>query len=163
MQQPSSLTILATAMSYPFTITIPSPEEYPQLVALWEASVRATHHFLTEEDIRFYKPLMLTEYLNAVHLYCIRNEAGVPEGFMGVLYGKLEMLFVHPNVRGKGIGKALLHYALDELEVTMVDVNEQNTQAVGFYLRMGFTVGSRSEVDGMGKPYPVLHMYLVKE
>jgi hypothetical protein len=41
-----------------------------------------------------------------------------------------------------------------------VDVNEQNGQAVGFYLRMGFATEGRSELDGMGKPYPLLHMRL---
>jgi hypothetical protein len=33
-------------------------------------------------------------------------------------------------------------------------VNEQNVQAVGFYLHMGFEIVARSELDGTGKPYP---------
>ena len=43
---------------------------------------------------------------------------------------------------------------------TLVDVNEQNEQAVGFYLKMGFTVTGRSPLDAQGKPYPLLHMAL---
>jgi len=39
-----------------------------------------------------------------------------------------------------------------------VDVNEQNQQAVGFYRRLGFEVEGRSEVDSMGKPFPLLHL-----
>lgn len=42
--------------------------EYPNVVALWEASVRATHHFLKEEDIAYFKPLILNEYLDAKNL-----------------------------------------------------------------------------------------------
>ncbi|MGY3917267.1 hypothetical protein [Aeromonas australiensis] len=37
-----------------------------------------------------------------------------------------------------------------------VDVNEQNEQAVDFYLKMEFTVTGRSP----GKLYPLLHMAL---
>jgi putative acetyltransferase len=41
-------------------------------------------------------------------------------------------------------------------------VNEQNDQAVGFYRRMGFEVASRSAEDGLGQPFPLLHMELNK-
>ena len=41
-----------------------------------------------------------------------------------------------------------------------VDVNEQNDKALGFYLRMGFRIIGRDETDGMGKPYPILHLQL---
>jgi putative acetyltransferase len=52
----------------------------------------------------------------------------------------------------------LLTYAVTTLGATILDVNEQNEQALGFYLRMGFEVVGRSPLDGMGKPYPLLHM-----
>ena len=70
------------------------------------------------------------------------------------------MLFIHPAARGQGAGRRLLTYAVDSLGATTLDVNEQNEQAVGFYLRMGFEVVGRSECDGMGKPYPLLHLRL---
>lgn len=134
----------------------PTPSDYDALTELWEASVRATHHFLSEEDILFFKPLVRNEFLQSVQLYCIREERIM--GFMGIDGNKIEMLFIDPASRGKGLGKALLHYAVQELGVSKVDVNEQNDEAVGFYRKMGFNVVSRSEVDGMGKPYPILGM-----
>jgi putative acetyltransferase len=70
------------------------------------------------------------------------------------------MLFVHPAWRGQGIGRRLLHYAVDSWNATMLDVNEQNPQALGFYLKLGFVVEGRSELDGTGQPYPLLHMRL---
>ena len=73
------------------------------------------------------------------------------------------MLFVHNEFRGNGIGKKLALYAIDNLQASKVDVNEQNTQAVGFYKHMGFSVESRSELGGDGKAYPILHMYLVSK
>lgn len=136
--------------------------EYPAVVELWEASVRATHHFLKEEDILYFKPLILNHYLDAVQLSCIRDNTGVILGFQGVAEENLEMLFIHPDQRGKGIGKALLEHAVKKLGITKVDVNEQNDQALGFYQHYGFEVISRSELDSSGKPYPILHMELKK-
>ncbi len=134
--------------------------EYPDVVRLWEASVRATHAFLKEEDIEYFKPLILNRYLGAVVLRCIRNPRKAIIGFAGFEGHHLEMLFIHPDYRGKGIGKALLDYGIAQLQVRKVDVNEQNLQAVGFYQHCGFTIIGRSERDASGKPYPILHMAL---
>lgn len=142
-------------------IQVASTGDYQEIVDVWEASVRATHHFLKEEDIQYFKPLILNQFLQAVNLYCIRNERGHIIGFLGIAEGKIEMLFIDPISRGKGVGKLLLQYAINRLGAKKVDVNEQNHQAVDFYKHMGFQVVSRSDVDSMGKPYPVLSMELV--
>ncbi|WP_073315399.1 GNAT family N-acetyltransferase [Aquimarina spongiae] len=139
-----------------------SKEQYQEVVEVWEASVRATHHFLKEEDITYFKPLILNTYLDAVTLRCIKDEDQNIVGFLGVAEGNLEMLFIAPKYRGKRIGKTLLDYAINNLGVTKVDVNEQNEQAVGFYKHCGFEVINRSELDSTGKPYPILHMKLKK-
>ena len=68
------------------------------------------------------------------------------------------MLFVHADARGKDIGKTLLNYAVDNLGAKFVDVNEQNGQGVGFYMHMGFRVIGRSDFDGQGRPFPLLHL-----
>ena len=137
-----------------------SREEYPAIVDLWEASVRATHEFLPEEDILYFKPLILNEYLDAVELKVARDIDGRIAGFLGVAEQKVEMLFIDPERRRQGIGSLLLGYAIDELGALAVDVNEQNPDAVGFYERSGFAVIGRSPLDGQGKPYPILHMAL---
>lgn len=135
-------------------------QDYQEVVELWEASVRATHHFLKEEDIEYFKPLILNTYLDAVELRCIKNETGKLIGFLGVADQNLEMLFIHPDFRGIGIGKTLLKYSIDTMGVKKVDVNEQNGQALEFYQHCGFEVTKRSELDSSGKPYPILHMEL---
>ena len=135
--------------------------EYKNLVELWESSVRATHYFLKEEDIEYFKPLILNTYLNAVELKCIRNNEKIV-GFLGVADQNLEMLFIDPEYRGKKIGKTLLNYSISQLNVTKIDVNEQNEQAVGFYKHCGFETIKRSKLDSSGKPYPTLHMELKK-
>lgn len=134
--------------------------DYPALLELWEASVRATHHFLPEAEIQALRPLILAHYFDAVVLRCARTEEGTIAGFSGVHDGKLEMLFVAPEVRGCGVGRQLVEHAISQGDATQVDVNELNEQAVGFYLKMGFIVTRRSPLDGQGRPYPLLHMAL---
>ncbi|CAK14684.1 GNAT family N-acetyltransferase [Pseudomonas entomophila] len=135
-------------------------EHYDRLAELWEASVRATHDFLPEGYIEHLRPLVREQYLGFVELRAWRDNQGRIQGFAGVHDGKLEMLFIDPTCRGKGIGKALLANVIDKLGVREVDVNEQNPQAVGFYLKQGFVQTGRSEVDGQGDPYPLLHLKL---
>ena len=79
---------------------------------------------------------------------------------MGVAAQNLEMLFIHPDYIGKGLGNILLGFAIENLNVIKVDVNEQNQQALGFYKHHGFEIVNRSERDATGKPYPILHLEL---
>lgn len=137
------------------------PEDFSQVAEVWEASVRATHHFLSEVDIQFIKPLVPNALAHVAELACVRDSAGRVAGFVGVEEGKVEMLFIHPAWRGQGAGTRLLRYAVKVLGAQTVDVNEQNEQAVGFYLRMGFEIEGRSELDSTGRPFPLLHMRLV--
>ena len=122
--------------------------------------MRATHDFLPEDYLQYIKNL-LPMVLPSVPVYVHKNETGAITGFLGVAENKLEMLFIHPDYRGKGIGRLLTEYAITKLEANEVDVNEQNGAAIGFYERMGFKVTDRSDVDGLGKPFPLLHMRLL--
>ncbi|WP_246841747.1 acetyltransferase [Cellvibrio sp. PSBB023] len=134
--------------------------DHLKLIEIWEASVRATHDFLVEDDIQALRPLILEQYFEAVDLRCAKNTHGEIQGFCGVHDGNIEMLFIAPEARGKGIGALLVAYAIKSQGATKVDVNEQNVQALGFYQHIGFSVIGRSPVDGQGKPYPLLHLSL---
>lgn len=137
-----------------------SIDDFPRMVEVWEASVRATHLFLTEADIQFFKPLVPDALVQVQTLVCVRDADGQVVGFIGVDGVEVAMLFIHPDWRGQGIGRRLMEYAVNTLGATEVDVNEQNEQAVGFYRRLGFEVVGRSPLDNEGKPYPILHMRL---
>ncbi len=135
----------------------PTPDDYAELTALWEASVRATHTFLTENGIVEIRS-ELPNYFNAVTLLALKNNDGQITAFMGTSGNKLEMLFVHPAYFRQGLGKQLLNHAIDKLNITEVDVNEANPGAAEFYRRCGFNQYARSPLDSAGRPFPILHL-----
>ena len=78
--------------------------------------------------------------------------------FMGVEHNRLEMLFLSPSERGRGLGRQLLEYGMQDYGVLELTVNEQNPQAVRFYEHLGFEIYKRTDCDEEGRPYPLLHM-----
>ena len=97
---------------------------------------------------------------NVEYLIIAEKEFGEPVAFMGIDSNRLEMLFLSPEVRGKGLGKQLLQYGIETYNIQELTVNEQNPQAVGFYEHMGFQTYKRTEYDDEGNPYPLLYMRL---
>lgn len=138
-----------------------STNRHPQLLKLWEQSVRASHHFLNDEQIlKIRQQIIQHSYFDQVQLFHVEHQQQIL-GFMGIAGSKLEMLFISPSAFRQGIGNQLLQHALT-LGVTEVDVNEQNPDATAFYLKHGFEIISRSETDSEGNPYPILHLKLQK-
>lgn len=132
------------------------------LVGLWDASVRASHHFLTEEDILRLTPFV-GEAIRAITTLIVLYQGKCPVAFMGIEGAKIEMLFVAPSCFGRGFGKQLVCMAIEKFHVIYVDVNEQNPQAEGFYRHLGFRAFERTETDEQGNPFPILRMKLEKK
>lgn len=130
------------------------------LQEVWEKSVRATHLFLSEEEIRKIAEYIPGALREVPHLVVAADVAQRPVAFMGIRGRKLEMLFITPEERGKGLGKQLLQYGIRHYRVHEVCVNEQNPQARGFYEHHGFRVYKRTGCDEQGNPYPILQMKL---
>lgn len=129
-----------------------------QLLDVWEKSVRATHLFLSGEEIEEIKKFVPTALTAVPHLIVETDTEGMPVAFMGIDDRKLEMLFIASKERGKGLGRKLLEHGIEKYSVKELVVNEQNPQARGFYEHMGFQVRERSELDEQGNPYPILFM-----
>lgn len=125
--------------------------------------MRATHHFLQASDIDGLLPLVRDLYLPAVEVWVAVDAEDRPLGFIGLNEAHVEMLFIDPELRGRGIGRALLDFVREARGALSVDVNEQNPQAVGFYRHYGFVQTGRSPTDGEGRPFPLLHMGLPDE
>lgn len=131
-----------------------------QFLAIWEDSVRATHLFLSENEISNIKKYVPQALKEVGRLVVAENASGFPIAFMGVEGQRLEMLFILPTERGKGLGKTLLQCGIKDYSVNELAVNEQNPLAKGFYEHMGFQVYKRAELDEQGNPYPLLYMRL---
>lgn len=129
------------------------------LMEVWESSVLGTHDFLSEKDF-FEIKRQLKSYLPKFNNYYIYKDEEKIKGFLKVENGNIEMLFIDNLYRGKGIGKRLILFAIENLDAISLDVNEDNIQARNFYEHMGFRTISRMEKDGQGRDYPILHMSL---
>ena len=125
---------------------------------VWENSVRATHLFLSEKEIKSIREYVPQALREIAHLMIAEDEAGCAAAFMGIEEGTLEMLFIAPRERGKGLGKRLIQYGMENYGIKRLAVNEQNPQARGFYEHMGFHVYKRTDHDEQGNPYPLLYM-----
>lgn len=135
-----------------------TPNDHATLVDIWVRSVRATHVFLSEVDIQFYLPLVRDHALKELELWVLANDDESLMGFMGLSENKLEALFLAPEFLRRGGGRLLVEHARQLKGPLLVDVNEQNPQAVSFYESLGFTMTSRSELDSSGRPFPIIHM-----
>lgn len=69
---------------------------------------------------------------NVEYLIIAEKEFGEPVAFMGIDSNRLEMLFLSPEVRGKGLGKQLLQYGIETYNIQELTVNEQNPQQSAF-------------------------------
>lgn len=130
------------------------------LLTIWEESVKETHLFLSVEEIGQIKEYVPQALMNVEHLIIVENNQKKLIAFMGIESGKLEMIFLSPGERGKGLGKQMIQYGIEKYCVQEVTVNEQNPQAVGFYEHLGFQIYKRTDYDEEGNPYPLLYMKL---
>ncbi len=136
-----------------------SKELVSELKEIWLRSVKATHLFLSEEDIIKLIPFVEIG-LEQIEVLVVEYSDNLPIGFMGIDGNKLEMLFLDTPFMKKGYGRKLLTQAIDEFNVEYVDVNEQNPNAVEFYKAMSFSQYDRSAVDDQGNNFPILKLKL---
>lgn len=139
-----------------------TPEQIEALLELWGASVRATHGFLSDGEVRRIRGYVPAALPGVAHLFVAEREPGQAAAFMGIENGRLEMLFLRPEERGRGTGRRLVEYGIRDFGLREVTVNEQDPQAVGFYEHLGFQTYRRTERDEAVDPYPLLYMRLGK-
>ncbi len=137
-----------------------TPQLLESLLNIGENSVRATHLFLSDTEVNQIKEYVPQALSGVDHLIIAENRFDKVIAFMGTENSRLEMLFLSPTERGKGIGKQLIKYGILNYGIREVTVNEQNPQAVGFYKHLGFETYKRTDCDEQGNPYPLLYMKL---
>lgn len=130
--------------------------DYQTLVALWERSVRATHTFLSYPDLKTMER-SLPFYLPKIKVVMWFDHYQLI-GFTGQDGTELEMFFLDPNYLHRGFGTEIIQRLIRLENIKTLDVNEQNRAARQFYRKNGFVIYGRSEVDGQGRAYPILHL-----
>lgn len=137
-----------------------TPQIIDTLLHIWENSVKATHSFLSDNEIEKIKSYVPQALKNVQNLVVAENENSTIVAFLGVENQRIEMLFITPEKRGQGIGKSLINFAVSTFSANEVTVNEQNTQAVTFYNHMGFETYKKTDSDEQGNAYPLLYKRL---
>lgn len=128
-----------------------------RILDIWSRAVDATHGFLLPTD-RAAIGEEVEAFLPQMPLMLAVDVSDDPLGFMFLHEGHMEALFIDPDHHGKGIGKALVQAAIATHPGLTTDVNEQNIEAMGFYCKLGFEPTGRSDLDGQGRPYPLVHL-----
>ncbi|KAB1639912.1 GNAT family N-acetyltransferase [Pseudoclavibacter terrae] len=133
------------------------PADVQDLLGIWRRSVEATHAFLSAADVDAIA-LDVESYLPRMSDLRVAERGGRLVGFVALEGDVIEMLFVDADAQGTGVGSTLLDAVLAGRALTRVDVNEQNSAGRAFYARRGFVEVGRSETDGEGRPFPILHL-----
>ena len=138
-----------------------TPHDRDLLLEVWSRSVRATHGFVSRDDLEEMTP-QVREYLasDTTEFWVALDDSAGLMGFMGLSGNKMESLFLAPEFHRRGVGRQMVRHAHELCDELCVDVNEQNTLARVFYEACGFVVEGRSERDDQGRLYPLLHMRL---
>ncbi len=90
-------------------------------------------------DCYFKQPAVL----NNLYVY----DDGIIRGFVQVDGSELCKVYVDPFFQRKGIGEALVEYAVRELHADHLWALEKNTQALSFYRRHGFVPTGEKKLE----------------
>lgn len=150
-------------MSAELVIRFAEPEDLATIGYLaqqiWPEAYR---EILSEDQIRYmldmmYSPAALQkQLLQQKHHFILAELDEEPVGFAS--YGpqdensfKLHKIYVHPDTRGKGIGKALIGFVIEQIREDgagslLLNVNRHN-KARTFYEQNGFRIIREEDID----------------
>ena len=134
------------------------PDDREPLIDIWWRSVCATHTFLSRQQLDALKPDVRALQLERLDTWVLCDRRATPIGFMVMNEHSIEALFLAPEWLRRGGGSRLMRHARSLAGMLTVEVNEQNTAALNFYLAQGFVISGRSDTDAAGRPYPLLRL-----
>jgi len=118
------------------------PDEVEEAVALWERSrwdalpwLEARLRYSHEDNLEFFRDVVMqqnTVWVAEVH--------GGLAGFLALSPGKVELLFVEPELQRSGVGSSLLEHAkLLQPDGLALFTHQRNMRAIEFYERRRFS------------------------
>ena len=126
-----------------------------QVMKLWLFGNEDAHSFVSEEYWRSHFDEVQEALLQAkVFVYDIDGKA---QGFIGMMNEYIAGIFVDKSYRSTGIGTQLLTYVKQKYDTLSLSVYQQNSRAVAFYHREGFSILSEGIDEDTGeKEYTML-------
>jgi len=134
------------------------PDDRERLIDIWWRSASATHRFLSRPHLEALLPEVRALQLETRDTWVLCTSPEATVGFLVINGRAVEALFIAPEWLRRGGGRRLLLHARELAGPLTVEVNEQNSDALAFYLAQGFAIVRRSPVDSGGRPYPLLYL-----
>lgn len=120
------------------------------LISLWLTTTIEAHPFISEAYWRESEPLVRSDYLPKATIW-LAEHSGELLGFLSVMeHYFIGALFVARPAQGSGIGRALMEHAKSVYPELLLEVYKENVDAIGFYIKQGFTVISEQPHPGTG-------------
>lgn len=142
-------------MSTENTDNIVPCRDYDRMTEIWLEASSEAHDFVPYGFWQRNAEAMRARYLPMAENYAY-IEGGTVMAFLSLNGCHVEALFVMPSHQRRGIGKALLDKAKARCPRLTLAVYPENTGAVGFYLRNGFTVVAERINSATGHPEKVM-------
>lgn len=120
-----------------------------QVMQLWLCGNIDAHPFVPEEYWRSQFRDVQEALSQATIFVCDRD--GKIVGFIGLMDEYIAGIFVDKQYRGMGIGAQLLNHAKQTHSALSLSVYQQNTRAIAFYRREGFSILSQGVDEETGK------------
>jgi putative acetyltransferase len=139
-----------------FSIRRAAADDRDRLVDIWWRSALASHRFLSTSELEALLPEVRDLNLETLQTWVLCAPDSEAVGFLVMNGREVDALFIAPQWVRRGGGTRLLRHARRIAGPLTVEVNEQNIDAVEFYLARGFEIVRRTPTDRAGRPYPLL-------
>ncbi len=124
-------------------------QDLDRIMDLWLDTNISAHSFIDSGYWKSNYDTVKTMIPNAtVYLY---EENDIIQGFVGLMDNYIAGIFVSQQVQSSGIGKKLLDYVKDKKATLSLNVYQENSRAVNFYLRECFVISNEQIDENTGK------------
>ena len=120
-----------------------------QVMKLWFWGNVDAHPFVSEEYWHSHFDEVQEALLQAKVLVC--DIDGNIKGFIGLMNEYIAGIFVDKSCRSTGIGTQLLTCVKEKYDILSLSVYQQNSRAVAFYQREGFSILSEGVDEDTGE------------